>query len=119
MILSRQGSSSVSGGSSTPAGSGAAKGGSKGQLPLDCECFLRSNYYVEEVNGTVLRRHFEFKDELSFREAHAALLETLAAETQEALVAKIVEENARRLGMDDKARWRKQVGADCSLVRVC
>jgi hypothetical protein len=84
-----------------------------GQLPLDCHCFLRSNFFVGEVGGTRLNKHFAFSEEANFRSVHAEWLRSRRVGLDDEVVALIVKERARRAGMDEAADQRK--AAVCQL----
>ena len=90
-----------------------------GQLPTDCACFFRANFFVASAAGAELNQHFHFseaetRDPDAFREAIILQLGEHAAsdeELVEAVLAQIEKELRRRTALDTDAAARK---ATCS-----
>lgn len=78
-----------------------------GQLPRQCACFLRGNYYVGRVGQRVLDVHLPYDGDTQALLRRCCTMKLSAAESHE--VQKICEdERSRRLAGDREAEQRKQ-----------
>lgn len=82
---------------------------SKGQLPLDCDCFLDTNFFVATVGERFpINKHFNYYSEEDFRRENAEFLEAVGEEVGALVVQELTQEKARRANMDQAAEQRKR-----------